>query len=644
MSALLGLSVSVALTAVVLETEAERHTIAAQRERELHEGVRAAGMLSRRVVDLQLALSATAKQLDEATLTDSGRLDAFVAAQPVLRSLFSSIFVAQPSGAVLVYADETGLRHPALNVGDREYFRRTVSERRPVISDVLAGRLSSEPVVSFAVPLQTGGRVYGVLGGALRLASRDMLDDLVEGSDTRNEALVVVTDVHGAVLAHPDRSRILKPIGHEPRMAQGHLNWIAAGSAIEPAGQFLAQDGQVLTVTGIPGPDWLLWRAVPQSELLAPLRAARHKALWTAAFIVGLASLTVLGLISWLLRPLTLLRRRAEHLFDDQADVHAGWPHVGGEIGELSRVLRHVSAERAQFEKFNAQVLAQLGSVMAAAPVGILFTRGQRMELVSAEMCRLVQQPEHALLGQPAAQLLELPGDHRALQDAVRVAFARRQPYVGEWRMVRADGSAFWAQLRGQPIDSEHIAAGTIWTVADVSELVQARGELEWSATHDPLTGLANRKLFEQRILRVLGQRPASLPAAVVMIDLDRFKPINDTAGHATGDAMLKAVGAAIASQVRGADLVARIGGDEFALLLENCPADAAQRIAGNVHEAVATVAVVWQSRTFMVGASMGVASLRADTDSAAAWLQEADTACYAAKAAGRGQVKMAPA
>ncbi|MCY7315296.1 MAG: sensor domain-containing diguanylate cyclase [Rubrivivax sp.] len=471
-----------------------------------------------------------------------------------------------------------------------------------------------------------------------------MLDDLVEGSDTRDEALVIVTDLRGVVLAHPDRSRVLKPISDEPRMAQGYLDWVAAGSAIEPAGQFLRQAGQVLSATGIAGPDWVLWRAVPRAELLAPLRAARHKALLTAAAIVAIGLLAVRALISVWRRPLQQLQRRAESLFDDRGDAQDGWPQVGGEIGELSRVLRQVSAERSQFERLNARVLAQLGSVMAAAPVGILFTREQCMQLVSTEMGRLVQRAAPELMQQPLATLFASADDFAQMEVRVVDAFAHRLPYAGEWQLLRADGSTFWAQLRGQPVAATDPAAGTIWTVADVSDAVQARGELEWSATHDPLTGLGNRKLFEQRMEHVMAHRPASLPAAVVMLDLDRFKPINDTAGHATGDAMLQQVAAAISSQVRHADMVARIGGDEFALLLENCPPEAARRIMLNVHEAFAAIRLPWQERQLQVGASLGAALLQADTPNAATWLQQADAACYAAKAAGRGRVRMAPA
>jgi diguanylate cyclase (GGDEF)-like protein len=132
---------------------------------------------------------------------------------------------------------------------------------------------------------------------------------------------------------------------------------------------------------------------------------------------------------------------------------------------------------------------------------------------------------------------------------------------------------------------------------------------------------------------------PVTLPAAIIFIDLDHFKPVNDEGGHAAGDAMLVAVAAAISSAVRATDLVARLGGDEFAVLLERCSGGAALHTAEHIRIAVTAVALPWEGRVFSVGASLGVASLAADTDSLANWLAHADAACYAAKAAGRGRV-----
>ncbi|MBL8303199.1 MAG: GGDEF domain-containing protein, partial [Ideonella sp.] len=226
----------------------------------------------------------------------------------------------------------------------------------------------------------------------------------------------------------------------------------------------------------------------------------------------------------------------------------------------------------------------------------------------------------------------------------VAAAFAAGQAYVDDVPMRRADGSRFWAHLRGRPVDAANSTAGTIWTVTDVTAEVTARAQLEWTANHDMLTGLANRKALEHRLTRSFDAQPASLPAALVMIDLDRFKPVNDAAGHAAGDAMLQAVAGVLRARVRSRDLAVRLGGDEFALLLDHCPLDAALVLAEDVRAAIAGIELAWGEHRLGVGASLGVAALAPEMPDVAAWLHAADEACYAAQAAGRDTVRAAAA
>ena len=642
LGAIAGLVLGVGLSTAGLLRQAERDTLSAQRYREMSEAVRTASVLSRRVVDLQIALQATAARLDAPTLADDARLTAFMESQPVLRGLFANVFATGADGRMRAYADSSGVRRPEVNLSDRVYFKRTVDERRAIVSEPIAGRVMSEPVIVFTAPLLADARVFGVFGAALRLASRDLLTDLADSVDSEGGAVTILTDTQGRILAHPSRTRLLQSLTSEERLSQAFAHWIAAGSAAEPAGMNLAQTDELVSAAGVAGTDWVVWRAMPQAELLEPLRAARRQALLWATVLIVIVSLSILMLLWWLLRPLTQLEHRAQHLFDGSQDAHAGWPEVGGELGRLARVLRHVGAERAQLESFNTGLLQKLGSVMGAAPVGICFTRAQRFELVSAEFCRLFGREEHEFVGQPTRIIYASNTDFEAVGPLVSNAFAAGEPYVGEWQMQRADGTRFWACLRGSPVDKIERSAGTIWTINDIGEQVAERARLEWSATHDVLTGLANRKALDQRLQAVFEAMPRSVPAAIVMIDLDHFKPINDSAGHAAGDAVLKAVAAAIVSQVRASDLVVRIGGDEFALLLERCAPEVAMRIADNVRAAIAGLALPWQERVLRVGASVGVASLVAETRDAASWLADADAACYEAKASGRDTVRAA--
>jgi len=475
------------------------------------------------------------------------------------------------------------------------------------------------------------------------LSSRDLLDGLVDAQGSEASAMVVVTDERGRVLAHPDRRRLMTLLSDEGRLSQAFATWMAGGAPVEPQGLVLAQPGEVVSAAGVPGPDWMIWRTRAEAELLAPLRDARQDALVGAIALIGLLSAVLLTLLWRWLRPLTLLEHRAQHMFDGVLLPQAGWPSASGEIGSLSQVLQRVGMERVHLEERNAEVLSKLGSVMSAAPVGIAFVQAQKFELVSTEFCRLLAAGEHDLLEQPLRRLFASDEELAAFTAHEQAAFRAGMPYVGEWQLMRNDGTRFWAGLRSKPVDAADRAMGTIWTLSDIEAQRAAREQLEWSATHDALTGLVNRKAFALHAQRLVDAVPRSLPASLVFIDLDRFKPVNDTAGHLAGDLMLLTVATAIASHVRAGDLVVRMGGDEFALLLERCPHATAMRIADEVRRAVNDVALPWEQGTLNVGASIGVAGLRSDTATVAEWIEAADAACYAAKAAGRDTVRAAP-
>jgi diguanylate cyclase (GGDEF)-like protein len=643
-AAIAALVVCIGLTTALFVRQAEHDTLSAQRHRELDEAVRTASMLSTRVVELQRALHASADRLTAATLPNDTELAAMLESQPVLRSMFSILFVADANGRVRVLSDARGVRHPDMDLTRRRYFQRTLKEQRAIISEPLAAMLTGEPVVVLSYPLMHSGRVLGVLGGAMRLAGRDLLGDLTDSANADSAAMVVVTDADGRVLSHPNPARLMQRLSTEPRMAQAFAQWTSTGSAVEPAGLHLEQSNELVSAAGVPGPDWMVWRTTPHAELLAPIQAARRQTLLWAAVLVAAISLVTPLLLWWLLRPLTQLEHRAEHLFDGTQDPNAGWPHVGGELGRLAHVLQHVGAERARLEVFNTGLLKKLGSVMSAAPMGICFTRQQRFELANAEFCRLFARTEADLVGALTRSIYVSQADHEAMGPRLAAAFGAGLPYDAELELVRGDGNHLWAHVRARPVDAHDPTAGTIWTVSDAGEQKAVRAQLEWSATHDVLTGLANRKMLNDGLAALLEARPHSLPAALVMVDLDRFKPINDVAGHAVGDLVLQSVAAAILSCVRGSDLVVRLGGDEFVLLLAHCAPDDALRIATTVRQAIAAIAVPWALQTMSIDASIGVASLEATTPDAGAWMKAADAACYAAKAEGRGVVRIAPA
>lgn len=631
-----ALAIGLCVFAFLLVGQTERDTLRSQYEHQQSETVRTARVLARRVAELQRALQVTAAQLDPQTLANPSLLADFIRSKPALNAMFASVFVVASAGDIKILQTGGVQTFPGSMLEDRTYIRRTFAEGRPIISAPMVSRVSGRPIITFTYPLVRDGATYGLLAGTLTLSSRELVADLVDLVESGS--LLAVSDLDGKILAHPAAADVFQSIADQPRLNEAFKAWVAGGSAAEPSGVSLPQANEIVTLCGVPGTDWVVWQAYSKSELLLPLHAARANALQLVGTLLLGMTLVVFSMLALLLRPLARLSVRAQHLFDGQLDPHEGWPVAKGEIGQLAQVLRHVGSERAQLEVFNEQVLKKLGSVMSAAPIGIAFTREQRFELVSAELCRLLGRSESDLLGQRVEIIYADHAHYLQTLEAMAPAFRRGVPYQGEWQMVRADGSSFCAQLRGSPVDGSVHGFGTIWTVSDVTDQVASRARLEWSATHDALTGLANRELLQVRLAEVFRQREDAPPSALVALDLDRFKIVNDACGHAAGDAMLKAVAGAITSCLRSRDLVARIGGDEFAVLLCDCPQVTAVRLAGEIRRAIVNIALTWDGGYVLrVGASLGVAMLTRETHSVAAWLGEADAGCYRVKRDGRG-------
>ncbi|MGB3298390.1 MAG: EAL domain-containing protein, partial [Phormidesmis sp.] len=204
--------------------------------------------------------------------------------------------------------------------------------------------------------------------------------------------------------------------------------------------------------------------------------------------------------------------------------------------------------------------------------------------------------------------------------------------------LVAKDGIERGIDDSAAPIrDRDGTLIGTVLVFHDVTQTRQLASQLTWQVGHDELTHLVNRRQFEQELENVL--RPRQKSGVLCYLDLDQFKLINDSCGHAAGDQLLQQIASILNQQVRESDTVARLGGDEFAILLRECSLTFAHQITNLMCQRIQSLGFVWENQTFSVGASIGLAEITSDSYDVTEIMASADAACYAAKAAGRNRV-----
>jgi len=185
--------------------------------------------------------------------------------------------------------------------------------------------------------------------------------------------------------------------------------------------------------------------------------------------------------------------------------------------------------------------------------------------------------------------------------------------------------------------------SGVVLAFQDVSAKREMLEEMHWQANHDSLTGLMNRRSFEAQLHQIIDMEKFDSDThadhALMYIDLDQFKIVNDTSGHMAGDELLRQVTFLMQQTLRKSDVFARLGGDEFGVLLPNCPEEHALDIGNALREAIHDFRFVWRDKVFQIGVSIGLVMLNRDLHTAAEILSAADVACYAAKEDGRNRV-----
>ena len=383
---------------------------------------------------------------------------------------------------------------------------------------------------------------------------------------------------------------------------------------------------------------------------LRMIESARDRRLafltFSGQFLLALV-LILVAMRKRVLVPLSRLVAFSNQIADGDLEQPIGWQQ-GDEIGRLALQLdtmrQHLRASFAEQE-----------AILDSVPVGVVFARNRVIELANRQLESILGYAPGELLGQSSRVFYVSDEQYDTVGTlAYGDESLRRGLFETELQMKRKDGSLFWARMRGSVFDKTSPQKGSIWVFEDITEHRRAEQEIERLAFYDALTGLPNRRLMLDRLERALTNCVRHRRhAALLITDLDNFKTLNDTLGHYMGDQLLREAASRLERCVRKSDTVARMGGDEFLIILEDLDGEGtaamqAESIARKIQERLSHPFLLHNelpgqaavTNVHRCTSSTGIAMFNDDSLSGEELMKRADTAMYQAKAAGRNTLR----
>jgi len=640
---LLGLQ---ALAQIILLRPEYQHMV----ESQIHTLVEQTGRsLDEKIALRMQALEKSARHFPPQPLTPirEAALEGQLREMNALLSLFDDLYIFDTKGHLLADWPRVPGRR-GLDMSERQYVRQVIQERRSHISEPILGRITRQPLIILSTPLfDEQGELLGILAGVINLFKANILGEL---RDVRigNSGYFMLTHPDGQVIMHPDPERILQPLpeadaGLLPQAGEALANKVRQINLLDRPAALVARYPMQST-------HWLLTAIYPVEETYKPVERITHFIL-TIALVLCLLTVPLIWLIAQrLLHPLEALTRQIRNL----AQQHKpGRVSAGGseEIEELALTFNDFM-DRIETAEQHIRVHEQrLSLVLETASDGIWdwdlahddFLGNQAL----AQMLGLAQDgPVATTPAQIATHLLdeERPSVRRAIIDCLK---GKTEMYYSEHRLRRADGKIIWVLERGRVVERspDGRALRMVGSFSDITVQKNNEERIRVMAFYDALTGLPNRSLLEERteasMQRVKDQRSQ---LALLFVDLDHFKNINDSLGHFTGDLLLQAVAQRLSrlvgdkgfSHLAGENgLVSRLGGDEFVVVLPHINPEQAADLARRIlYEGGKPYQV--EARQLTITPSIGISIFPDDASDFETLLRHADIAMYRAKEEGR--------
>ncbi|MES9950888.1 MAG: EAL domain-containing protein [Candidatus Thiodiazotropha sp.] len=313
-------------------------------------------------------------------------------------------------------------------------------------------------------------------------------------------------------------------------------------------------------------------------------------------------------------------------------------------LTRIDAMSRHIRAHKS-IEKERER----LGGILRSVGEGVYGVNSEGHISFVNPACRRIlgYAPDERLIGKSALELFHYTDEDGNPIDEKKCFL---QHTYADGTPLNARETLFWhksgdsipVECTVYPLTIKGKREGSVVAFRDISERKLLEEELRWQASHDALTKLYNRRYFEEQLTQEAGRLKRSKEtSALLYIDLDRFKYINDTAGHAAGDRLLVEIAQQLKQRLRSTDLLARLGGDEFAVILRNICKESVHQVADDYREMLDSYIFTYNGKQYKVNGSIGIALIDKESESASEILADADIACHIAKGEGRNRTHL---
>lgn len=633
--------VTAIVTLTFFEREYERNMTAQQSDIVRY----LAGDVDATLTNIQEALFVNAQSLPDSALTNPHAAQEYLASRTGLQRFFKNHLHLYGTDGRLIGTSVQHHHDTLESIANQPYFKQTLQQAKPLISDPAShGHTANQANIIFTAPvIRENGHVVAVLTGSFNLYEKNPLSRYVSITLGKSGILRLISGT-GQVLLHTQRSRLLQDVsrGASPLVATA----LREGTS---TGRHIGMDNRVLiaSMQRLKSVNWVLAASYPETDAYAPVRTARIWFTVATLFGMSVAVLLVLFMMRLLTRPLAQLASHVAELPEKRGDARFIHLPVNGEIGNLTGAFNSMveeidqSTQALRKSEQRYRIVTEFtndftywrrpdGSFEFISPACLEVTGYSREELFAQPslMEEMIHPGDRELFNQMAAESGE---DGNCSNEEL------------EYRIITKGGSTRWVRHTCRPIvDETGTFLGRRGCRSDITEHKQLADQVSHMVLHDLLTGLPNRSLFADRLFLTTTQKERGDHdlTVVLFFGIDRFKLINDTLGHETGDRLLIMVAERLRKLLHPNDTLCRFGGDVFAFILPG--RESRHEAVTMSYRILASVADPFNpsGQQVTLSGSIGIAIYPQDGTDAETLQKNAETAMYDAKRSGKNSFR----